>query len=1034
MIEDTHPLTPLQAGMLFHTLASPEFDVYTLRIALTVAGVADPGALGRAWQRVVDRTPILRASVSLAGGAPVQVVHRGVVLPVRELDWTGEGPDRETRLRELVDRDRERPLDPRRAPASRLVLARLPGDRVQLLWTVHHLFVDGWSVERILDDVLAAYAAMITGEPDEPPARPPFREYVTWLGQQDETAAAEYWRGALAGLGAPVAPPWDRPPAAGHRASAFGHTTVTVPADRPRRFAREHRLTVNTLVRAAWALVLARHAGADDVVFGTTISTRFGDLPDAASIVGPLINTVPVRTRIGWDSRVLPWLRELKADWAAARAQGFLALDRIRAVSGLPAGQPLFTTLVTFENYPDEPDALNRAGVRVEEMSGDEYTDNPLTLTAYETAARIVLRLAYDAELFGPATADRLGAALATAVEGLVADPDRLVDDVPATAAAETRLVLGEWSRSGRPPATPVTAHELFRAQARRTPGATAVVDGATTLTYAELDARSDRLAHHLAGLGVGPEVFVGLHATRGAGFVLGMLGIHKAGGAYLPLDPAWPAGRHAALLASAGATVTVVSGTAGLGDGSEGGEGVQVRLAPGQAGVARSAPLPRARPGHPACLIHTSGSTGRPKGVVVPHAGVAGLVAHSADALGVGRGDRLLLACSIGFDMAFWTVVTALGTGATLVLADGERLRPGPALARLIDEQRVSHLFLVPSALAVLPGDALGGVRALLAGGEALPAALAARWAPGRRLVNGYGPTEATAMATFSEPLDGTGEPPIGTPVADLRAFVLDHRLRPVPPGTTGELYLAGTGLARGYHGQAAETSARFVACPYGEPGERMYRTGDLVRQRAGGALWYVGRADDQVQIRGFRVEPGEVEAALAAHPGVGRAVVVARADGPARTLAAYLVAATTPAPTTAELAEHLAGLLPGHLIPAVFVPLDELPLNGNGKVDRRALPEPPAPVAGHRLPRTGTERELARVWAGLLGRAVVGVDEKFFEAGGTSLTLVRLNGHLPELSMAELLQRPTISEMAALLDDRRRVRTTGSGEDWEL
>ncbi|MGP4045430.1 amino acid adenylation domain-containing protein [Streptomyces sp. 2A115] len=1027
-VEDVYPLTPLQSGMLYHSLSGGDrLDVYARRFTLVIDGVTDPLALAAAWRRVVAAHPVLRSTVHWSGLAePVQVVHRAEPrITQHDLRSLPPGEQR-ARLRRLEDGDRAEGLDLRSPIPFRVTISRLSDSRAHVLLTTHHLFFDGWSLTRMVDAALADCAALTRGEVPVPLVCRPFRDYVEWLHGQDGTAgeAAEaYWRKALAGFDTPTPLPYDRPVrSVGRHIRTFDLRLPGTPDIGD--FARRHRLTVSTVVQAAWAVLLARHAGVDEVLFGAAVSIRPAAVPDVETISGPLINTLPVRVAVDSTADTLDWLTRLQEEQAVAREFGHYPLARQQAHSGVPAGTPLFDSTVAFENYPGEPEDVRHGEMRVVELDGDDNTNYPLALIAYP-GDELVLQLGYDPELFDAATIERLAGRLRTVLRGMAEEPHRSVGDLPVLPDEERRQVLGDWTRSPLAPVPPGCVQDLFAEQARRSPDALALLsgDGVEQVTYAELDRRANRLAHALTARGIGPESIVGLCIPRSVAMVTAQLAVWKAGAATMPLDPVHPAERRAWMLADAGAALVLLPAGAGWDPGvpvltlDSDGTGV------GDGHPDTAAPKVQARPGNAAYVIYTSGSTGRPKGTVVTHRGVANLAATGERNGGIGAGSRVLQWLSAGWDSAFFELAAPLLTGGAVVLAPPG---PLPELAGFIRERGVTHLVAPPAVLATMPAASVPGVT-VFAAGEALPGETVESWSRRGRVLNGYGPTEATVCTVMSAPLSGRATPPLGRPTAGTRCFVLDARLRPVPVGAVGELYLAGDCLARGYLGRHGLTAGHFVACPFGEPGERMYRTGDLVRWAPDGTLCFVGRPDGQVKVRGVRVELGEVEAALIGHPEVAQACVVAAGEGPARHLVAYVVSkaaetAQGAGPGAGELREHLAGRLPEQMIPTAFVPMERLPLTLYGKVDRQALPSPEAPVGPAYLPpRTDSERAVAEAWTGLLGRARVGIREKFFEAGGSSLTLIQLRDRLPALSVAELLEHSTVEEMAARLDMRR-------------
>ncbi|MFE4519942.1 amino acid adenylation domain-containing protein, partial [Kitasatospora sp. NPDC056783] len=891
-VADLLPLTPLQEGMLFHRLVGGPDDVYLDQAALLLDGVADPQALALAWQRVADHTPALRTSVVWEDvPAPLQVVRRGVRLPVTHLDLRAVDPaERAERLAELSAEDLARGLDIASAPLTRLTLVRLPEARLQLLWTSHHLILDGWSLAQVLSDVFEEYAALTTGGAPTPAVRRPFADYVRWLTEQDAEAARAHWRSVLDGFATATPLPVDRVRREAHRARSAGTHTAALServSEQLARTARRSGLTLGTVVQGAWALLLSRYSGEPDVLFGTTVSGRPEELPGVESMIGMFINTLPTRVRVDGARTAADWLRELQEAQAQARRHSAVSLAELTGFSDVPSGSALFDSIVAFENYPFDDARAAGTGVRLVEVSSRDATSFPLVLRAYQ-GGQLGFDLAYDPELFDAATVRALAERLCLLLTELAAGADRPLRALAWTTAEERRrlLVDGNGTAQGRPERTLV---ELFEAQAARTPYAEAVTCGEEGLDYAELDARADRLAHRLAEFGAGPERYVALALPRTAELVVAVLAVLKTGAAYLPLDPGLPAERREELLRDA-APVALVTQEEPAGVGvpvlALADPGVRADLARRPAGPL--GPDRRPLPDSPAYAIFTSGSTGRPKGVVVPHANVVRLFEQTRERFGFGAEDVWTLFHSYTFDFSVWELWGPLLHGGRLVVVSESTARSPEDFLRLLAEEEVTVLNQTPSAFHQLArADAehpeLSGrlaLRTVVFGGEALDVTRLADWyrrhpedAP--RLVNMYGITETTVHVTHIE-LDrataadaGPGPGPIGTGIADLRVYLLDGDLAPVPPGAVGELYVAGEGLARGYLNRPGLTATRFLADPFGTPGTRMYRTGDRARRQADGTLRYLGRADQQVKIRGYRIEPGEIEAALQSHPG---------------------------------------------------------------------------------------------------------------------------------------------------------------------
>ncbi|MFE9681823.1 non-ribosomal peptide synthase/polyketide synthase [Streptomyces sp. NPDC006285] len=1047
-VADVLPLTPLQSGMLFHGLVDTA-GAYFDRTAVRLTGVTDPRAFAAAWQQVADRTPVLRTSVHWQGlPHPVQVVHHRVELPVTHLDWRGLAPGQRERATErLLAEDRAAGMELTAAPLTRITLAALPDDEVLLLWSSHHLILDGWSSGQLLTEVCERYAALTGGPDTAPPVRRPFADFLRWLREQDAdgTTAERHWADALAGFTERTPLPYDRTPAEAHRArsaESVHHELDVRVSQRLRETAARGGLTVNTVVQAAWGLLLARYSGRDDVVFGTTVSGRPAELPGVDSMIGMFINTVPTRIRVRGEG-VLPWLRGLQERQSEDRRFDFLSLARIQALTDVPAGDALFDSMVVFENYPVDESAAARTGVGVAEVRADDATTFPLCLRAHLTD-RLGFDLAYDPAFFDRGTVERATARLATLLTAFADGLDGDVGDLePLT--AEDRHLLEEWNATART-AEPRSPVDLFAEQARRTPDAPALHDGGRRVTYRELADWSDRVAYRLLGDGLAAEDGVALLMDRGAELVVAQLAVLKAGGAYVPVDARAPEERRRVMLAQAG---------------------VRARLTAEDVAAARHTPasapaVVRADPDRLAYVMFTSGSTGLPKAVAVRHRDVASLATDSRFAGGVC--DRVLLHSPVAFDAATFEVWAPLLTGGCVVVApggtvdaallrrltgaggrtgDGGPAGPGDEGAAAEGTVRpadggLTSLWLTAGLFRLLAQDApdcFAGLRQVWTGGDVVPAAAVRRVlaaCPGLTVVDGYGPTETTTFAT-SHALDDAaavpGTVPVGRPLDDKRVHVLDSRMRPVPPGCAGELYVAGEGVARGYLGRPGESARRFLADPLGPPGARMYRTGDLARRRPDGTVEFLGRADDQVKIRGFRVEPGEVAAALATHPGVADVAVVAREDRPgARRLVAYVVGPAADDPH--DLRAYARRTLPDYLVPTAFVALAALPLSGNGKVDQAALPAPEPDTATGRgtrgAPRDETERRAVEVFADVLGGRPVGVEDDFFALGGDSILSIRLASRLAEefgttLSPRAVFTHPTPAALAALLTGDR-------------
>ncbi|WP_405020634.1 amino acid adenylation domain-containing protein [Kitasatospora sp. NBC_00070] len=1005
--QDVLPLSPLQEGLLFHALWSGETegadDLYTSLTSLELHGPLDRALLAAAVDAVVNRHSALRARFSTGlTEHPVQLIADRVTVPWREYDLTGlAGKAQAAELARIETAEAARRFDLTAPPLVRCALVPLGPDRHRLVLTRHHIVMDGWSTPVLLRELIAAYGG---AEPAGMPQVTPYADQLAWLAGRDAAADTAAWRAALAGPVAPtlLADVLGTPPAG--PAGAGREIELPIPAELAAALtatARRYGLTLNTLVQGAWAILLGRLTGRDDVVFGATVSGRPSDIPGVESMVGLFSNTVPVRFRPDQDEPVVEALERLQLQQSALLDHQYLGLAEIQAAAG--AGT-LFDTLLVFENYPVDPDRLAARGLRVGAIGHRGATHYPLTVLTLPGEAP-QLTVEYRPDVFDAATARAVGTRLLGLLARIAAEPRTPVGALEILAEDERHTLLVGWNATAREVGD-ATLPELFAARAAATPELTAVVCGDRALTYAELAAKVELTARHLAALGVRPGQVVALALPRSADLVAALLGVLAAGAAYLPVDLDHPAERVALMLADAEPLLTLT--TAEVADRlpvlTEHGLGVVTLTELGTHAAEPTLP----HPDDLAYVIHTSGSTGRPKGVQVPHRGLANMLEHHAatvfaravEAAG-GRRLRAAHTASFSFDSS-WEQLLWLVCGHQLHVYDEQLRRDPQALVARLLADRIDTLDVTPSfGQQLVEWGLLDSAEhrplLFLVGGEAVGEALWTRLRETEGVIghNFYGPTEYT-VDTLGAALDDSATPFVGRPIGNTRVYVLDARLRPVPAGVPGELYIAGPGLARGYGNRPALTAGRFVADPFAGDGSRMYRSGDVVRWRPDGALDYLGRDDDQVKIRGFRVEPGEVEAALAALPGVAQAAVVVRGGEGVRRLVGYVAPAGLDG---SVLRKVLGETLPEYLVPAAIVALDALPLNVNGKLDRQALPEPAATAfttPGGRTPRDEREAVLCALFADVLGLPGIGVDDDFFALGGHSLLATRLVGRI--------------------------------------
>lgn len=1060
-IEDIYPLTPMQEGLLLHTLLEPGQGLYFMQDRYRIDSALDHERFAQAWSAVVARHEALRASfVWNAGETMLQVIQRPEALDVEVLDWRRlDAEAQERSLQTLLERERLAGFALLERPPFHLRLIRVAEGSYWFIMSNHHILIDAWCRGLLMSDFLDIYAALGEGRAPALAPAPRYRDYIAWLQRQDHERSRAWWRANLAGLERPTELPCDRPPLREH-AGADGGMQVgdrqlrLAPAEgaQLRELAQRRGLTVNTLAQAAWSLVLHRYSGDADLLFGVTVAGRPLDQPQMQRTVGLFINSVPLRVRLPGveaDTSVLAWLRTLLEANLALREHEYLPLVEIQEASEVPKGQPLFDSLFVFENAPVDAAVLDRAqGLKATSDSGRTHTNFPLTVVCYP-GDDLGLHLSYDRRYFDAQTIERLLADFRRLLLAVAAGIDGPFAELALEDPGEHTFLLEHCNASARDYPLDQGYVRLFEAQVAAHPQAIAAQCGRRVLSYAELNVQANRLGQRLRAVGIGFDQPVALLADRDLPLLGMLIGTFKAGAGYLPLDPGHPSERLAHILALSRARVLVCSA------------GCRIQA---EALLEQLACVGRPRllvweevqaeesavedlgfysgPQHLAYIIYTSGSTGTPKGVMVEQAGMLNNQLSKVPYLGLDERDAIAQTASQSFDISVWQFLAAPLFGGRTVIVPNAQAHDPAALLEQVAVQGITVLESVPALIQGLLDTAKplpSGLRWLLPTGEAMPPTLARQWLERRPLcglVNAYGPAECADDVAFHQvkATDTNGSYlPIGAPTDNNRLYLLGAQGL-VPLGATGELCVAGIGVGRGYLGDPQRTALTFVPHPWGVPGERLYRTGDLARRRADGLLEYVGRRDHQIKLRGLRIELGEIEAQLHSQPSV-REAAVAVCQGPyGPYLQGYLVAAEpeySGEDWFGALRDALRRVLPDYMVPVQWLLLERLPRNANGKLDRRALPTPGAEGAARRVqvePATELERDLAAIWAEVLKLERVGVTDNFFELGGHSLLATQIASRVQQnlrrtLPLRAMFECSTVRALAEYLEREGQV-----------
>jgi len=1064
-----HPLSLGQQALWFLYQMAPESVAYNIFITARILSNLDRKAWQRAWQKIVNRHPILRTTYTTYEGKPFQIIHEQIEVSIQVTDASNWSEDY---LKEQILLETDRPFNLEKESVWRLNLFTRSAQEHILLLTMHHIASDSWSFDVIFNELFVWYAAeteQVSHQQieDSLPKNLPYTDFVHWQSQMLSGSKGEklwqYWQNQLSGelpvLNLPTDRP--RPPVQSYR----GETHISQLDEKLIQGLREVASSTGTslykLMLAAFFVLLYRYTNQEDILVGSPMLGRWGR--EFKGLVGYFVNPVVLRAEMSGNLTFKDFLSQISSQ--VKKAQKYqdypfpLLVEQLQPQRDT-SRSPLFQVSFTWQKQRWHELVKNSSRFQKPGLEMKPYplghqrgASFDLDVMMMEMGEVLQAGWQYNTDLFDEATITRMAGHYQTVLEAIAANPKQKISELPLLRETERHQLLVEWNNTWAEYPQDKCIHQLFEEQVRLTPDVVAVVFEGEQLTYLELNERANQLAHCLQSLGVGPEVLVGLCVERSLEMIVGILGVLKAGGAYVPLDPTYPQERLGfmledssvpllltqtqlvKLLPPSSARVVCVDGDI---------EKIAFHSSENPSGIVT--------PDNLAYVIYTSGSTGKPKGVLLAHSGLCNLATAQIQLFGVHSDSRILQFASFSFDASVSEVVMALMSGATLVLAKQDSLMPGPTLIGLLREEAITTITLPPSVLAVLPPEEFPALQTIIVAGEACNSDLVGRWASGRQFFNAYGPTEATVCATVALCTDGSQKPLIGRPINNTKIYILDTQNQPVPIGVPGELHIGGVGLAKGYLNRPELTEQKFIPSPFSDDkSDRLYKTGDLARYLPDGNIEYLGRIDDQVKVRGFRIELGEIEAALSQHPNLLQATVALREDIPGqKSLVAYTVPLQEPAPTVGELRGFLKQQLPDYMVPSAFVTLAALPITSNGKVNRRLLPAPDINSLIQKLdlvaPRTPTEELVASIWAKVLGVEQLSINNNFFELGGHSLlaaqVVFQLNSNLGlDLPLSKLFELPTVASISSYIDatlwtseNIENINTSNEREEFEL
>lgn len=1022
---------------MFHSLLAPESGVYIEQVSCKITGELDIKAFSSAWQTLIDDHAVLRTAFLSKGlKEPLQVVYRKVDVPFEILDWQHFADnEKEAELEKFSLGEQEKGFILSKAPLMRITLARSGSGSYYFIWTYHHILLDGWSMPLLFREVMLRYDSISNNRQYQIKPAGTYRDYIVWLKKQKIGDAEKFWQEQLKGLGTPTL--LSRKSNKNEQEESYSELKVSLPKDVMKDlqlFAHKYQLTMNTIVQGAWAILLGAYTQQSDVVYGTTVSGRPVDLPGAESIIGLLINTLPVRVDITPEKTLPEWLRQMQNLLLEMRQYEYMPLAEMQKFTGIPNSRSLFDSLLIFENYPTEAlKGVETKGMEIKEVKFAEKTNFPVALVIGQSDT-LEFRLIYGNNCIGEVIAGNMLENLKTIITSFIKPEINRLPDVEVISEIEKRNILTRSKGDTGFLSEKYCLQELFEIQAEKTPSKTAVIFKDQELTYYQLERKANQLANYLIRQGIERESLVGVLFDKSLEMIIAVLGILKSGGAYVPIEPSIPLNRLNFMMEDAGVKTLITQSI------------FREKLHESSLNIiyldglleeleheCDEKPRERSTPENLAYIIYTSGSTGKPKGTLVLHSGAVNFVKGFSKIIKLNPSEKWMQFFTLSFDGSVADIFSVLCSGGTLLIPERMALLDFKNLAGFITQNSVTTIFMTPSIFSMINESEIPSVEKILVGGEVCSQELAFRLSQGRQLFNLYGPTETSVAVTgyeMDEFADSYNSVPIGKPMLNTELLVLDRNYRIIPTGCIGELFIGGQGVARGYLNRPELTAEKFIPNPYADsPGERLYRSGDLVRLLPDGNFEFIKRIDEQVKIRGYRIELREIESVIRQSQGVRDVFVkVINEEVSEKKVSAYIIPEEGEMFDLEKVKEEVAGNIPGYMVPSRYLCVKEFPLNSNGKIDRNALPEAETlfenTAKTYHPPRDAWELNLVQIWEEILKIHPVGIKDNFFDLGGHSLLAIRFMDLLQErfnrsIPLVTIYQNPTIESLAPFLKD---------------